>query len=130
MKCSTVLEVASMGTWVTAPQVVSLVDLLRTMSLRLHPLRNRQSTHATYAVPAASISADGSGDSRNPPAPAAALGRYDNESAGSESRARRAVSHPSAFCCSARRLASLSANAASFSCVAGNGTALRRSKIG
>src|SRR5215213_6736071 len=38
------------------------------MSLRAQPVRNRQSAHATYAVPAASISAEGSGDSRSPPA--------------------------------------------------------------
>jgi hypothetical protein len=68
MKWSTVLEVASIGTRVTAPQVVSLVDLLMTMSLAGQPDRNRQSCHTTYTVPAESTSAEGSGLVRSPPA--------------------------------------------------------------
>src|SRR4029453_9692058 len=47
MKWSTVLEVASIGTRVTGPQVVSLVDLLMTMSLAAQPERNRQSCQTT-----------------------------------------------------------------------------------
>src|SRR3954452_14640225 len=66
--CSTALVVASIGTRVTGPHVVSLVDVLMTMSLRAQPERNRQSPHATYTVPAESISADGSDSSRMPPA--------------------------------------------------------------
>src|SRR5215207_7646412 len=67
-KCSTVLDVASIGTRYGAAHVVSPVDSLITMSLRGHPVRNRQSAHATYAVPAESTSADGNGDSRSDPA--------------------------------------------------------------
>ena len=47
MKWSTVLEVASIGTRVTGPQVVSLVDLLMTMSLAAQPERKRQSCQTT-----------------------------------------------------------------------------------
>ena len=47
MKWSTVLEVPSIGTRVTGPQVVSLVDLLRTMSLDAQPDRKRQSCQTT-----------------------------------------------------------------------------------
>jgi hypothetical protein len=47
MKWSTVLEVASIGTRVTGPQVVSLVDLLMTMSLAAQLVRNRQSCQTT-----------------------------------------------------------------------------------
>src|SRR5215211_492670 len=68
MKWSTALVVASTGTRVTGPQVVSLVDLLMTTSLAAQPERNRQSCHTTYTVPAASISAEGSGLVRSPPA--------------------------------------------------------------
>ena len=46
-KWSTVLVVASMGTRTGAAQVVSLVDLAMTMSLRGQPERNRQSAQAT-----------------------------------------------------------------------------------
>ena len=46
-KWSTVLEVASIGTRVTGPHVVSLVDLDSTMSLLGQPERNRQSDHTT-----------------------------------------------------------------------------------
>src|SRR3954468_11764445 len=55
---------------VTAPQVVSLVDLDITMSLAGQPDWNRQSCQTTYAVPAESISADGSGSVRRLPATA------------------------------------------------------------
>src|SRR5215203_4945320 len=68
MKWSMVLLVASIGTRVTGPQVVSLVDLLMTMSLAAQPERNRQSCHTTYTLPAASTSAEGSGLVRSPPA--------------------------------------------------------------
>src|SRR3954468_2308698 len=70
MKWSTVLEVGSIGTRVTGPQVVSLVDLLMTMSLAAQPDRNRQSCHTTSAVPAPPASAEGSGSVRSPPATA------------------------------------------------------------
>src|SRR5919201_698011 len=68
MKWSTLLETASIGTRVTGPQVVSLVDLLITMSLLVQLERNLQSCQTTYAVPAASTSAEGSGSRRSPPA--------------------------------------------------------------
>src|SRR5256885_6470638 len=67
-KWSTVDVVASIGTRIGAAQVVSLVDLLITMSLAGQPERNRQSDHARYTVPAESISADGSAPERSPPA--------------------------------------------------------------
>src|ERR671926_465510 len=50
MKWSAVLEVASIGTRVTGPQLVSLVDLLMTMSLAAQPERNRQSSEAAGRV--------------------------------------------------------------------------------
>src|SRR5947207_5707812 len=70
MKWSTPLLVPSIGTRLTADQLVpvALSEWLRTMSLVLQDLRNRQSVHATYAVPAPSISAEGSGPSRRLPA--------------------------------------------------------------
>src|SRR3954451_2012046 len=70
MKWSTLLLVASIGTRETADQLVpvALSERLRTMSLVLHARRKRQSVHATYTVPAPSISADGSGPSRRLPA--------------------------------------------------------------
>ena len=46
-KWSTVLVVASIGTRNGAAQVVSLVDLLMTMSFEGQPERNRQSDQAT-----------------------------------------------------------------------------------
>jgi hypothetical protein len=46
-KWSAVLLVLVIGTRVGAAQVVSLVDLASTMSLRGQPDRNRQSDHAT-----------------------------------------------------------------------------------
>jgi hypothetical protein len=48
--------------------VVSLVDVLMTMSLEAQLERNRQSCQTTWAVPAPSISAEGSGLVRRPPA--------------------------------------------------------------
>src|SRR4051812_16080267 len=59
-----------MGTRETADQLVpvALSEWLRTMSLALHARWKRQSDHATYTVPAPSISADGSGPSRRLPA--------------------------------------------------------------
>ena len=47
MKWSTPLVVASIGTRVTAVQVVPLVEVEYTMSLALQPERNRQSCQAT-----------------------------------------------------------------------------------
>ena len=47
MKWSTVLEVASIGTLATGPQVVSLVDFASTMSLAVQPERKRQSCQTT-----------------------------------------------------------------------------------
>src|SRR5438128_8808311 len=44
------------------------VDVLMTRSFDLQPRRNRQSDHTTYTLPAASISAVGSGPLRKPPA--------------------------------------------------------------
>src|SRR5262245_22771993 len=68
VKWSTPLVTASIGIRVTGPQVVSLVDLAMTMSLLVQPARKRQSAQTTYAVPGPSISADGNGSSRSPPA--------------------------------------------------------------
>src|SRR5438128_2359923 len=68
MKWSTVLLTPSMGMRCTADQVAPLVDVARTMSLAGQPVRNLQSCHVRYTVPAASISALGSGSERNPPA--------------------------------------------------------------
>src|SRR6478735_966687 len=64
------LLAASIGTRETADQLVpvALSEWLRTMSLVLHARWKRQSVHATYTVPAPSISADGSGPSRRLPA--------------------------------------------------------------
>src|SRR5439155_14377879 len=70
MKWSTVLVVASIGTRVTADQFRPSVDVLSTMSLLRHPLRNRQSCQTTYTLPAPSISAEGSGPDRRLPASA------------------------------------------------------------
>src|SRR3954454_19212426 len=72
MKWSMLLLVASIGTRETADQLVpvALSEWLMTMSLVLHARWKRQSVHATYTVPAPSISADGSGPSRRLPATA------------------------------------------------------------
>src|SRR5215204_855695 len=70
MKWSTPLFVGSIGTRVTDDQLVPVAfsERLNTMSLTLQARRNRQSVHATNTVPAPSISAEGSGPSRRPPA--------------------------------------------------------------
>src|SRR6476620_1567719 len=70
MKWSMPLFVASIGTRDTADQLVpvELSEWAMTMSLALHPFRKRQSVQVTYTVPAPSISAEGSGPSRRPPA--------------------------------------------------------------
>src|SRR2546423_12429829 len=68
MKWSTVLVVGSIGTRETADQVRPSVEVLSTMSLALHPRRNRQSLQTTYTLPVPSISADGSGPLRRLPA--------------------------------------------------------------
>src|SRR4051794_33524080 len=64
------LLVPSIGTRLTADQLVPVLlsEWLSTMSLVLQDLRNRQSVHPTYTVPAPSISAEGSGPSRRLPA--------------------------------------------------------------
>src|SRR6266540_4021360 len=70
MKWSTVLLVASIGMRVTDDQVVPLVVVAITRSLEVQepPLaRNRQSCQTTYTLPAASISAEGSGPLRRFP---------------------------------------------------------------
>src|SRR5690349_5285935 len=68
VKWSTELVTASIGMRTGADHVVSLVDFDMTMSLLVQPDRNRQSDQTTYAVPGPSISAEGSGSSRSPPA--------------------------------------------------------------
>src|SRR4051812_41264947 len=68
MKWSTVLLVASIGMRTTVVQVAPSVEVLITMSLELHPLRKRQSCQATNTLPAPSISAEGRGPVRRPPA--------------------------------------------------------------
>src|SRR5258705_11777994 len=68
MKWSTVLLVASMGMRTTVVQVVALVEVLITMSLDVQPVRKRQSCQTTYTFPEPSISAEGSGPVRRPPA--------------------------------------------------------------
>src|SRR3954470_7807551 len=66
------LPVASIGTRATDDQLVPVAfsEWLSTMSFALQDRRKRQSVHATYTVPAPSISADGSGPSRRLPATA------------------------------------------------------------
>src|SRR5690349_4489405 len=68
MKWSAVLVAASMGTRTGAVQVAPPAEWLRTMSFDAQCARKRQSSQATYVVPAASISALGSGLVRRPPA--------------------------------------------------------------
>src|SRR4051794_13757286 len=70
MKWSMPLLVESMGTRLTDDQLVAVAfsEWLSTMSLVLQLLRKRQSFHATKTVPPPSISAEGSGPSRRPPA--------------------------------------------------------------
>src|SRR4051812_21978044 len=68
MKWSAPEVVASIGTRVTADQLVPVVEVAITMSLPGQPDRNRQSCQTTYTLPAASISADGRpSPSRRPP---------------------------------------------------------------
>src|SRR5260370_27923069 len=65
------LVVASIGTRVTADQVVPFVEVEYTMSFAGQFDRKRQSCQDTYTVPAASISAEGSPSPlRRPPATA------------------------------------------------------------
>ncbi|MFI9158249.1 hypothetical protein [Kitasatospora aureofaciens] len=59
MKWSTLLVVASIGTRVTADQVLPSVVVEYTMSLAGQPERNRQPCQATWTLPLASISAEG-----------------------------------------------------------------------
>lgn len=66
--CSTPLFVASIGTRWIAVQLTPSVDVVKTMSFDEQPRRNRQSCHATKTLPAASISAEGSGPVRSEPA--------------------------------------------------------------
>src|SRR5919198_121887 len=67
MKWSTPLPTPSIGIRLTALQCTPSDDVLRTMSFAAHPGSKRQSSHAAYALPAASISAVGSGLVRRPP---------------------------------------------------------------
>src|SRR5512135_882190 len=53
---------------VTADHVVPLVEVVITMSLAVQPDRKRQSCQTTYTLPEASISAEGNGPDRSPPA--------------------------------------------------------------
>src|SRR3954470_1194877 len=64
------LPVASIGTRATDDQLVPVAfsEWLSTMSFALQDRRKRQSVHATYTVPAPSISAEGNGPSRRLPA--------------------------------------------------------------
>jgi len=54
-----VLVVGSIGIRVTALHVFPSDDELITISFSLHPVRNRQSDHTTYTLPAPLIEADG-----------------------------------------------------------------------
>src|SRR4051812_28056800 len=67
MKWSTPLATGSIGIRLTALQLMPSAELLSTMSFAAHLSSKRQSSHATYALPAASISALGSGLVRRPP---------------------------------------------------------------
>src|SRR5437868_1354159 len=68
MKWSTPLVTSSIGTRAGALQWTPSDDLLNTMSFAAQRLRKRQSSHATYTVPAPSTSALGSGLVRRLPA--------------------------------------------------------------
>jgi hypothetical protein len=68
MKWSNVLPVAWSGIRTTCDQVTPSPDVVMTMSFAAHPFRKRQSCQTTYTLPAASISADGSGPVRRLPA--------------------------------------------------------------
>ena len=67
MKWSTPLPTPSIGTRRTALQCTPSLELPRTMSFAAHFGSKRQSSHATYTLPSASISALGSGLVRRPP---------------------------------------------------------------
>ena len=67
MKWSTPLATGSIGIRWTALQFTPSLDVLKTMSLAVHLGSKRQSSHATYALPAASISAVGNGLVLRPP---------------------------------------------------------------
>src|SRR5499433_833841 len=68
MKWSTRLVTGSIGTRVAAVQFTPSAEVEKTMSLAEQLARKRQSSHATYTLPAPSISAVGSGLVRSPPA--------------------------------------------------------------
>src|SRR5262249_7988031 len=68
MKWATPLGTGSIGTRATAVQFTPSAEVENTMSLAEQWARNRQSSHATYTLPAPSISAVGSGVVRSPPA--------------------------------------------------------------
>src|SRR4051812_28728602 len=61
------LVTGSIGTRAVSLQLLPLVEVLKTMSLDEHFVRKRQSSHATYTRPAASISALGRGPVRRSP---------------------------------------------------------------
>src|SRR4051794_35571136 len=74
MKWSAPLVTGSIGTRFASVQFTPSDDLLNTMSFDVQFLRKRQSSHATYTLPAPSISALGSGLVRRlPPTPAKRL---------------------------------------------------------
>src|SRR5712691_3553741 len=68
MKWSTPLVTLSIGTRAASVQFTPSDERENTMSLAEQCARKRQSSHATYTVPAPSISAVGSGLVRSPPA--------------------------------------------------------------
>src|SRR4051794_8345421 len=68
MKWSAPLGTGSIGTRLTALQFTPSADVLKTMSFDVQFFRKRQSSHATYTLPAPSISATGSGLVRSGPA--------------------------------------------------------------
>src|SRR3954468_7088488 len=71
MKWSAPLVTASIGTRFASFQATPSDDVLNTMSFDVQFLRKRQSSHATYTLPAPSISATGSGLVLSGPAPPA-----------------------------------------------------------
>src|SRR5436309_1838829 len=68
MKWSSPLVTGSIGTREAAVQFTPSAEVEKTMSLEEQLARKRQSSHATYTLPAPSISAVGSGLVRSPPA--------------------------------------------------------------
>src|SRR6266516_4798875 len=68
MKWSSPLVTGSIGTREAAVQFTPSAEVEKTMSLAEQLARKRQSSHATYTLPAPSISAVGSGLVRSPPA--------------------------------------------------------------